>query len=203
MFPDEGDLEHLIINETQRIILVGFAIEPRLERMIEWLSEGYGVGINAVSLKYIRTSSGDEVLIRTSIINKHTEEARVRTKKFTIPMSDVPGEYDVVQLRELIFDYLSQSLVTVQRIREVLLPSCLEQDYITRDELKQRLIKQNVDIDPRALSSISGQIGMQRNDFLRQAIGYGYPNNKWEKDNYYIHEEYRELVTEILQNLKG
>lgn len=51
-FPDV-ELEHLTINRTQRIVLVGFAVEPPLERMIEWLSDVYGVGVNAVSLKYL------------------------------------------------------------------------------------------------------------------------------------------------------
>jgi len=102
VFPDEGDLEHFVINKTQRIILVGFAIEPRLERMVEWLSDGYGVGINAVSLKYIRTSAGNEMLTRTAIIAEQVEEARVKTKKFTIPMSDEPGEYEEDQLRDLL-----------------------------------------------------------------------------------------------------
>jgi hypothetical protein len=41
-FPDI-DLEGLTINGSQRIVLVGFALEPPLERMIEWLSEAYGV----------------------------------------------------------------------------------------------------------------------------------------------------------------
>src|SRR5690554_4613865 len=48
-FPDI-DFDGLSMNETQRVVLVGFAVEPALERMIEWLSEGYGVGINAVVL---------------------------------------------------------------------------------------------------------------------------------------------------------
>lgn len=43
-FPDI-DLEGLTINGAQRIALVGFALEPALERMIEWLSEAYGVAI--------------------------------------------------------------------------------------------------------------------------------------------------------------
>ncbi len=89
-FP-EIDLENLTINETQRIILVGFAIEPALERMIEWLSGVYGVGINAVSLKYIRTSSGTEVLTRTMVISEQLEASRTKTPKVAIPMSDEPA----------------------------------------------------------------------------------------------------------------
>ena len=138
-FPD-ADLEQLVINETQRIILVGFAVEPRLERMIEWLSNGYGVNINAVSLKYLRTSAGNEILTRTAVIAEQVEEARVKAKKFTIPMSDEPGEYEEAQLRELLLSYLSQDLVTAQRIRDVLVPACLRQPLISREELKQEFV---------------------------------------------------------------
>lgn len=203
-FPD-ADLEQLVINETQRVILVGFAVEPRLERMIEWLSNGYGGNINAVSLKYLRTSAGNEILTRTAVIAEQVEEARVKTKKFIIPMSDEPGGYEEDQLKDLLLGYLSQDLVTAQRIGNVLIPACLRQHRITREELKQEFVTQSVFDDPSkigyALASISGQIGMQKNDFLRQAIGYEYPNYPWEKDNYFIRPEHRPLVKEVLATL--
>lgn len=203
-FPD-ADLENLTINETQRIILAGFVIDPRLERMIEWLSDGYGVGINAIGLKYIRTSAGNEVLTRTAVISEQVEEARVKKKKFTIPMSDESGSYDEDQLKDLLLRYLSQELVTAQRIRSVLLPACLERDRLTREELKQEFVKRNAVTDPAkvgyALTVVSAQIGMQKNDFLRQIIGYEYPNNPWEKDDYFIRQEYHPLVREVLESL--
>jgi hypothetical protein len=48
---------------------------------------------------------------------------------------------------------------------------------------------------------ISVQTGMQKNDVLRQAIGYEYPNYPWEKDNYFIRPEYRSLMKEVLASL--
>jgi hypothetical protein len=199
------DFESFAVNESQRIILVGFAIEASLERMVEWLSDGYGVGINAVILKYVRTSSGDEVLTRTSIISEQTEEARVKSKKFTIAMSDAPGDYEETRLEELLFSYLSKDLVTARRIRNVVLPACLAKDRVTREELKQALIDHNEVADLTkagfALTVISGQIGMEKNDFLRQVIGYEYPNYQWEKDNYFIRPEYRALVRSLLAKL--
>jgi hypothetical protein len=56
-FPD-ADLENLNINSTQRIVLVGFSIEASLERMIEWLSDSYGVNLNAIILSYVKTRGG-------------------------------------------------------------------------------------------------------------------------------------------------
>lgn len=205
-FP-EVDLDGLSVNESQRVVLVGFSVEPALERMIEWLSEGYGVGINAVVLKYVRTSTGSEVLTRSAVISEQVEAERTKkAKKFTIPMSDEPGDYEEDQLRELIRRYLSQdSLVSAQRIRDVLLPACMEQEIVTRDDLKRELVQRGAAEDLSKaglmLTVISGQFGMQKNDFLRQVVGYGYPNNPWEKDNYFLREEHRDLVRDILAEL--
>ncbi len=206
-FPDLA-LESLAINEAQRITLVGFAIEPALERMIEWLSGVYGVGINAVSLKYIRTSSGNEVLTRTTIISEQLEASRIKTQQGKIAMSDEPGTYEEDELRELLLRYLSsQDLMTARLVREVLLPASLEQGRVTREEFKHKLVQHDADTDPpkagRVLTVISTQMGMQKNDFLRQVIGYDYPTYAWEKDNYFIRDEYKDLVRQILANLQG
>lgn len=73
--------------------------------------------------------------------------------------------------------------------------------------MKQEFVAQNVLNDPSkvgyVVSLISVQIGMQKNDFLRQVIGYEYPNYPWEKDNYFIRPEYRNLVRELLTSLPG
>lgn len=117
------------------------------------------------------------------------------------------GEYDEAELRDLLLRYLSQDLVTAQRIRDVLLPAALAHDHITREDLKQEFIMRNALNDPATvgyvLSLISGQIGMQKNDFLRQVIDYGYPNYPWEKDNYSIRPAYQPLIKEILAGLNG
>ena len=46
-------------------------------------------------------------------------------------------------------------------------------------------------------------MGMKKNDFLRQVIGYEYPTYEWEKDNYFIHPEYRQVVTDVLKEIQG
>ena len=201
-FPD-ADLDGVTINGSQRIVLVGFAVEDALERMIQWLSEAYGVGINAVVLKYVRTESGSEILTRAAIISEQVEETRVKKHKFTIPMSDDPGTYEPDDLRERLTTYLTQSLVTAQRIRDVMLPVCLARRVVTRSELKEEFVRRGVLRDPAkvgyVLSLISVQVGMEKNDFLRQVIGYEYPNYRWEKDNYCVREQYRDLVASVLK----
>jgi hypothetical protein len=203
-FPDI-DLESLTINGTQRIVLVGFALESALERMIEWLSEAYGVAINAVVLKYIRTANGAEILTRSAVISEEEEDART-PRKFTIPMSDEPGSYSEEDLRPRLVQYLSRNLVTIGWIRDLLLPACLEYPKVTRDQLKE-LVAQTESADAKkvglALGSLSSQLGRKENDFLRQALGYSYPNHPWEKDDFFIRPEHRDLVAQVLKEVRG
>jgi hypothetical protein len=206
-FPDI-DLETLNINQSQRIILVGFSIDSALERMISWLSDSYGVSINAMLLQYIKTKSGDELLTQTAIIPEEVDIENIKKKKkFQIPMSDEPGQYDTAKLKELLVRYLSQDMYSSRRLRDVLLPTCLSRDVVTRDELKQEFVKHDPSLDINKvgyfLSLISGQIGMQKNDFLRQVIGYEYPNYHWEKDNYRIKPEYKDLVKTVLREFSS
>lgn len=205
-FPDI-DLEPVNLNSTQRIILVGFSIEASLERMIEWLSDSYAVNANAVVLSYIKTKGGEELLTKTSIISEEMEQERTRKqKKFEIPMSDDPGTHDVQGLKQLLLAYLSRDKVTNRRMRDILFPALLKTRLVSRDQLKKAF----VDFDPSYdeskvgyyLTLVSSQLGMKKNDFLRQVVAYEYPRHHWEKDNFAIRPEHRELVKETLEQLK-
>lgn len=109
-FPDV-DIENLNINENQRILLVGFDIESSLERMVEWLSDRFGVNVNAILLHYVKTKNGEELLTKTSIISEELEQERTKKRKFTIPMSDDPGEYEQDELKKKLITYLQRSQV--------------------------------------------------------------------------------------------
>ena len=198
------ELGDLTINFNQRILLVGFGIEESLNRMVEWLSTKYNMIINAVILKYVKTSSGNELLSRTVIIPEEVEKEKSIRKKFTIAMSDVPGEYEMDKLKELLTNYLNQNLYSSKRLKNIILPALLRQKTMSREELKKEMVKsgeaENESQAGYFLSLISSQLGHERKDFLRQIIKYDYPNYKWEKDNFSIREEYRGLVKEILEN---
>jgi len=202
---EDIDLEDMLINKSQRILLVGFSIEESLQRMIEWLSNNYGVSINAVILKYIKTKSGDELIARTVIISEEVEKERSRKRQFQVSMSDEPGNYDVDELRNLLKKYLSEDRTTPRRIREILLPLCIKHKVVTRDMIKKELINRGEAEDEGKagiiLTSISREIGIERRDYLRQIIRYDKPN-PWEKENYRLVEDYKELVKEILSELK-
>lgn len=202
------DVESLNINETQRIVLVGFSVESALERMIEWLSDNFSVNINAVVLNYIKTANGEELLAKTSIISEELEQERVKKrKKFQIPMSDDPGTYDVETLKQLLKEYLSKSQITNRRIKDILLPALLKKSIITRKQLKKAFLDHDPTIDLSKvgyyLTIVSSQLGMKKNDFLRQVVAYEYPTYAWEKDNFSLRGEYKEIVSQVLGKLKG
>jgi len=202
---EDIDLEDLIINKTQRILLIGFSIEESLQRMIEWLSNNYGVSINAVILKYIKTKSGDELIARTVIIPEEIEKERIRKRQFQVSMSDEPGNYDIEELKNLLKRYLSENRTTPRRIRDILLPLCLKHKVVTREMVKKELInKGEAEDEGKAgiiLTTISREIGIERRDYLRQIIRYDKPN-PWEKENYRLVEDYKGLVKSILEELK-
>lgn len=206
-FPDI-DLESINLNSMQRIMLVGFSIESSLERMIEWLSDGYNVNINAIILSYLRTMNGEEILMRTSVISEEIEKERVqKKKKFTIQMSDDPGQYPDEELKKLLVDFLSKSSKTILRIRKILIPACLTEAIVTREYLKNKFIEIEPDADEAKigyyLTPMSSQLGMKKNDFLRQVIRYEYPKHEWEKDNFHIVPEYRNLLSEIIKAIEN
>ena len=198
-------LEELVFNKAQRILLVGFSIEESLSRMIEWLSSNYDISINAIILNYTKTSSGDELLSKTVIISEEVEKAKSEKRKFKILMSDEPGEYSDEELKDLLKKYLSKDLYSARRIKNVVLPYLLKNKIATRSEIKKELVRTGIAKDEGQsgyfLSLISNQLGQKKKDYLRQIISYEYPNHPWEKDNFTIREEYRDLVINILNEL--
>lgn len=200
------DLEDLIINKTQRILLIGFSIEESLQRMVEWLAANYDVNINVLLLKYFKTKSNDEILARTTIIPEEIEKERIIRKQFKISMSDEPGNYDDDELEELLVKYLKEDRKTPIRIKNILIPLILENDIVTREMIKKRLIKNNEVTDEGKagiiITSISREIGLKNRDYLRQIIQYEKPN-PWEKENYKLVGKYKNLLKEILNEIKN
>jgi len=201
---EDVDLENLKINISQRILIIGFSIEESLQRMIEWLSEYYNVGINAVILKYIKTKNGEELLARTVIIPEEKEMERIKKKQIQISMSDEPGNYPEDKLKELLKKYLSENRDTPRRIRKILLPLCLEYEVVTREIIQEKLMKEEKIDDKgtagKILSTISKEIGHKKNDYLRQIISYDKVGERT-KENYKIRPEYKELIHQILCEL--
>jgi len=199
------EIEDLTINQNQRILLVGFAIEDSLSRMIEWLSDKFDVGVNAVILNYTKTSNGAELLSRTVSIPEEIAKEKSNKRKFKIEMSDEPGEYEDDKLYELLKKYFTQSNYSSDRIKTVLLPALLKKETLKRDQFKKEFVKAGEASDESQagyfIALISNQLGHAKKDFLRQIINYEYPDNDWTKDNFSLRDGYKELVEKLLEEL--
>lgn len=204
-FPDIA-IEDLAINQAQRLLLVGFGVDSSLARMVEWLSDKYSIGINAVILKYIKTVKGEEILSRMVIIPEDIEKQKANRKKFIIEMADDPGTYDEQTLEKKLIDYLTNNLYSSQRIKNYLLPILLDKGQVTRDQLRKEFVRLNAAPDESQagyfLSLISNQLGQKYKDYLRQIISYEYPKYTWEKDNFKIKKEYVQLVKNVLEKIR-
>lgn len=199
------NFEELSINGTQRILIVCTDIPENLQRMTEWLFDNYSVSINAILFKYIKTKSGDELIARTMIISEEVEKERRQIQQRKIPMSDEPGSYGDDELETRLRKYLSEDRATPRRIREILLPLCLDHEPIKRDEIKNELTKRKEAKDEeqagKILTTISRELGINHRDYLRQIIRYDKPN-PWEKENYRIEEKYKGMIKDLLSELK-
>jgi len=200
------NVEDLAINQAQRLLLVGLTVEEPLARMIEWLSDKYNVGINAVMLNYVVTSGGDQILSRMVMIPEAVEKQKANKKKFIIEMSDEPGTYEEETLEAKLVEYLSKGLYSSQRIRDHFLPILLEKGKVTRDQLRKEFVRRHAaDDESQAgyfLSLISSQLGHKWKDYLRQVVHYEYPRHPWEKDNFEIARQYADLVRRALERAK-
>ena len=201
------EVDEFVINKAQRLLLVGFLIEEPLTRMIKWLSEYYDIGINAIILKYVHTTSGNELIAKTAIISEEIEREKSDKRRFKIAMSDEPGSYTVEDLKELLMKYLGGNLWSAKRMKNVMLPLLQRNKKVTREELKREFVRLDEAKDEaqagQFISLISNQLGQKAKDYLRQLISYEYPNYSWEKDNFIINEEYRGLLEEILNELNA
>ena len=72
-----------------------------------------------------------------NVLPEEVEKEKTNKKKFTIPMSDVPGEYDANKLKDLLSKYLDKNLYSARRLKDVVLPALINNKVMTREELKK------------------------------------------------------------------
>lgn len=71
-----------VLNESHRMIVVASEIDSSSERIIEYLSDSYGVGINAVTFQFFKEGS-KKYLARVFLIELGEAEYRTRTKSIS------------------------------------------------------------------------------------------------------------------------
>lgn len=63
-----------VINESHRMIIIASQIDPASERIIKYLSETYGVDINAATFQHFEDDSGAEIIGRIFLIQPGKNE---------------------------------------------------------------------------------------------------------------------------------
>lgn len=68
------------LNENHRLLIVGAEIDASSERIIKYLSDTYGVNINAATFQYFKDQDGSEFLARVFLLEPSQVELQSRTK---------------------------------------------------------------------------------------------------------------------------
>lgn len=68
------------LNENHRLLIVGAEIDARSERIIKYLSDEFGVNINAATFQYFQDEEGAEFLTRVFLLEPSQVELQSRTK---------------------------------------------------------------------------------------------------------------------------
>jgi len=84
-----------ILNDHHSMVIVASEIDGRSERIIRYLSDNYGVGINAATFQYFQNGDGKELLSRVFLIDPTQVEYSTRTK--TTSKRPPPLSYDDLQ----------------------------------------------------------------------------------------------------------
>jgi hypothetical protein len=68
------------INSNHKIVVVASKIDQKSERIISYLSNGYGVNINAATFQYFQTTEGVELLTRVFLIEPELVDSNTKSK---------------------------------------------------------------------------------------------------------------------------
>jgi len=68
------------VNDAHRMLIVAANIDPSSERIIKYLSNTYGVDINAVTFHYFKADDGKEFIARVFLIDPEEVEDRTRVR---------------------------------------------------------------------------------------------------------------------------
>lgn len=87
------------LDGDHRLLIVGSRIDDGTERIIKYLSEKYGVNINAATFQYFRTPDGADLIARVFSIEPSEVESHSRSKRTSKRLPNLTGE-DLQRLAE-------------------------------------------------------------------------------------------------------
>ena len=103
-----------ILNEHHKMLIVASHIDESTERIVKYLSDVYGVGINAATFEYFRSNDQKEYLARVFLIEPSQVEhsTRLRTKSKRKPpltyeeLKEIADKKNVGDIYELLMNEL-------------------------------------------------------------------------------------------------
>ena len=202
------------LNEKQRIILVSKDFHSDVVSSVLWLRD-YGIDISCVKLTPYSDGEGNLFIVPNKIIplpeaedylvKKEKKQKEVRQSKmssFSLEKSD----YDDDRLKEELKSSLIKQSDLIPRVIEFLKIILSENRKFDREELKEKLFERNIGSDVgqagRYLSNISQFLTKKSTPHFRQIISFETGGANGEvKNNYYVLENYRKLLKEVLEEI--
>lgn len=208
------DLEKL--NESQRIVLVSKEFHSDVASAVLWLRD-FGLNIQCVKLEPF-IDLDNNLFINPNIIiplpeakdyikrkeNKTQKKILSKSSSFSLEKSNFKPEKLKTELL-LSLNLPSELIPRVQTFLRILLS---ENKNFDREEIKTRLHKKGIGNTVghagRHLSNISSFLTNKSNPHFRQIVTFSGGSIVGEqKNNYEIIEEYRTLVTEVLDEIEN
>jgi hypothetical protein len=202
------------LNEKQRIILVSKDFHSDVVSSVLWLRD-YGIDISCVKLTPYSDGEGNLFIVPNKIIplpeaedylvKKEKKQKEVRQSKmssFSLEKSD----YDDDRLKKELKSSLLKQSDLIPRVNEFLKIILSDNRKFDREELKEKLFERNIGSDVgqagRYLSNISQFLTKKSTPHFRQIISFETGGANGEvKNNYYVLENYRKLLKEVLEEI--
>ena len=212
-FIDTDDFEEL--NKSQRIILISKEFHSDVISAVLWLRD-FGIEVSCVRFTPYIDETGNLFIAPTKIIplpeaedyliKKEKKQKEVRQTKFS-SFSLEKSDYDNATLKKELISSLTRKSDLTPRIIAFLEIILSENKKFDREELKDKLFNKGIGEDVgqagRYLSNISQFLTKKSNPHFRQIIEFETGGSTGEvKNNYVVIEEYRELLTEILNEIE-
>ena len=213
-FIDAENFEEL--NQHQRIILVSKEFHSDVVSSVLWLRD-YGIDLSCVRLtpyidedgtlfitpnKIIPLPEAEDYLIKKE--KKQKEVRQTKSSSFSLEKSN----YDPEKLKKELKSSLTRESDLTPRVIAFLNIINSEKRTFNREELKEKLFEKNIGNDighaGRFLSNISQFLTKKSNPHFRQIIEFETGGSTGEvKDNYFVLDEYRELLNEVLDEINN
>jgi hypothetical protein len=210
----EVDLENL--NDSQRIILVSKEFHSDVISAVLWLRD-FEINIECIRLKPFLTPDRQLIISPELIIplpeakdyiTRKEKKEKEHKQNIRSTFSLEIGNLEIDELKIKIKETLKRPSDLTPRVIaffEILLS---ENKSFNREEIKAGLLKRNIGKDigqsGRYLSNISQFFTKKSNPHLRQVVSFETGGGFGEKkENYKIIEEYREILNQIMNELKN